>query len=69
MYIKLQKGPIVAHYEAPEISTLMKPCLQFSVYFDSDHNKALRLLQLIQANSKKKLRDNNKLLSCSFAQI
>ena len=25
--------------------------------------------QLIQANSKKKLRDNKKLLECSFAQI
>ena len=39
--------PIMAHYEAPKISTLMQPCLQFSVYFDSDHNKALRLFNLI----------------------
>ena len=34
----------MAHYEAPKRSTLMKPCLQFSVYFDSDHNNSQRLL-------------------------
>ena len=51
--------PIMAHYEAPKISTLMQPCLQFSVYFDSDHNKALRLYTSTICNCTEKLNVTN----------